>query len=137
MRQSAAEIIQELSARSGGVWRPSPGSIYPTLQQLEDEGLVRGREEDGKRIFTLTDEGRAEAERRKGEAPWEGAGDGTDERMLELRELGFGVVSAVMQIVHTGTDAQFDRAKEILRDARKQLYRMLAEDDEEQAPPTS
>src|SRR3954466_13073051 len=52
-------LMQEIEARSEGAWRPSPGSVYPALQQLEDEGLVRAEESGGRRLFTLTDEGRA------------------------------------------------------------------------------
>src|SRR5437667_331993 len=63
------QVIQELTERSGGMWRPSPGSIYPTLQQLEDEGLVRSSESDGRRVYQLTDTGRAEVERRGEEPP--------------------------------------------------------------------
>src|SRR5436190_18869251 len=65
------EMIQELDDRSGGLWRPSAGSIYPTLQLLEDEGLIRGEEQDGKKRFTLTDEGQKQAEERTGDLPWE------------------------------------------------------------------
>ena len=64
------EMIQELEARTGGVWRPSPGSVYPTLQLLEDEDLITGEEGEGRRRFALTDAGRAEAERQDQQAPW-------------------------------------------------------------------
>ena len=67
------EMIQELEARTGGVWRPSPGSVYPTLQLLEDEDLIAGEEGEGRRRFALTDAGRAEAERQDQQAPWEQA----------------------------------------------------------------
>jgi DNA-binding PadR family transcriptional regulator len=123
------QVIQELTERSEGVWRPSPGSIYPTLQQLEDEGLVRSVESDGRRVYHLTDVGKAEVERRGGEAPapWEVAADA--DPLSELREVGFGVAAAVMQVAHTGSDHQVARAKEILIEARKNLYRLLAEDE--------
>src|SRR6478735_579446 len=68
------DVMQKLEDKSGGAWRPSPGSVYPTLQLLEDEGLVRSTERDGKRVFEITDTGRAEAAARieeAGGAPWE------------------------------------------------------------------
>lgn len=123
------QVIRELTERSGGVWRPSPGSIYPTLQLLEDEGLVRSEEADGRRIFHLTDAGRAEVAERGDEAPppWEVAGDAGP--LVELREVGFGVAAAVMQVAQTGSERQVARAKEILAETRKALYRLLAEDE--------
>src|SRR5437899_182373 len=67
------QIIQEIAERSGGVWRPSPGSVYPALQQLEDEGLIRAEEHDERKLFALTDAGRALLEERDADAPapWE------------------------------------------------------------------
>ena len=122
------QVIQELSERSGGMWRPSPGSVYPTLQLLEDEGLVRSEDVEGKRVFHLTDAGKAEAAKRGADtpAPWE-MGAGT-EPFAEMKSLGFGVVSAVMQVVHSGNEVQIQKAKEILSEARRSLYRLLAED---------
>jgi DNA-binding PadR family transcriptional regulator len=123
------EVMQRLEEKSGGAWRPSPGSVYPTLQLLQDEGLVSSTERDGKRIFELTDAGRAEAERRTEEAggpPW--AGDRAASTYGGLRDAMFGLVQAARQIARTGDEAQVQRATEIVRDARKQLYRLLAED---------
>ena len=66
------EVIRELGERTGGVWQPSPGSVYPTLQMLEDEGLVSVEEADGRKRYTLTDQGRTEAERRSSDTtPWD------------------------------------------------------------------
>src|SRR5215211_6725890 len=77
------EMIQRLEERTGGRWRPSAGSIYPTLQLLEDEGLVSSEEVDGRRVFSLTDDGRKAAEERgDGPAPWEG---GEESSVGELR----------------------------------------------------
>ena len=122
------QVIQELEARSGGRWRPSAGSVYPTLQQLEDEGLVRSEERDGRRVFTLTDAGRAELDRRgPATRPWE-AEAGEDEA-FELRDLSFEVVAAAMQVGRVGGQAAVSQAREILVDARRRLYRLLAEDD--------
>jgi len=123
------QVIQELSERSGGMWRPSPGSVYPTLQLLEDEGLVRSEEVEGKRVFHLTDAGRAEAAKRGTDtpAPWEMGAEA--EPFAELRTLGFGLVTAVMQVVQSGNEGQVQKAKEILSEARRSLYRLLAEDE--------
>ena len=124
------QIIQEIAERSGGVWKPSPGSIYPTLQLLEDEGLVTGEERDGKRVYTITDAGRAELEERRerGEKqePWEFGPLG--EGLGQLRDAGFQMAAAAMQVARTGTEAQRKQAAEILADARKKLYAILAED---------
>lgn len=124
------DVIQELEERSGGAWRPSPGSIYPTLQLLEDEGLVIGEERDGKRVYTITDAGRAELEERRERGgkrePWEFAPLG--EGLGELRDAGFQMAAAAMQVARTGTEAQRKHAAEILGDARKKLYAILAED---------
>lgn len=125
------QVIQELTARSGGTWRPSPGSVYPTLQQLEDEGLVRAEDADGRRVFHLTEAGQAAA-RAVPSAPWETAAGDVDEDLLALRDLAFQVGAAVMQVARAGTADHLQRAKEILADTRRRLYRLLAEDPTEQ-----
>ena len=123
------ELMQRLEEKSGGAWRPSPGSVYPTLQMLEDEGLVRSVERDDKRVFEITESGRAEFARRSAEAggpPW------SDERAKsprgQLRENGMQIVIASRQLVHHGSDEQVAQAVEILRNARKALYGILAGD---------
>lgn len=123
------QVIQELSERSRGMWRPSPGSIYPTLQLLEDEGLVTSDTTEGRRVFRLTDAGKDEVAKRgqNTPAPWEVPGEAAP--LADLRDVGFGVVSALMQVAQTGSDRQLARAKEILLETRKSLYRLLAEDD--------
>jgi DNA-binding PadR family transcriptional regulator len=123
------QVIQELTERSGGVWRPSPGSIYPTLQLLEDEGLVTSEEVEGRRVFKLTDAGTEEVEKRgeSARAPWEVADDVGP--FADMREVAFGVMAAVMQVAQAGTERQVGRAREILTETRKGLYRLLAEDE--------
>ncbi|HYU57803.1 MAG TPA: PadR family transcriptional regulator [Actinomycetota bacterium] len=121
------QVIQELTERTRGVWRPSPGSVYPTLQMLEDEGLVTSSEADGRRVFELTDAGRQEVARRGGEAPWAMAADASP--VVALWEVGRGVAMASMQVAQTGDEQQVARAIEILREARKSLYRLLADDE--------
>lgn len=122
------EMIQEIGERSGGAWRPSPGSVYPTLQLLEDEGLIVSASEGGKKLFTLTDAGRAEAESGS-EAPWEEAGRGVDwESANEIRQAGFGLMEAFGQVWKTGSADQRKKALAVIGDARKKLYLILADE---------
>ncbi|MEU1627968.1 PadR family transcriptional regulator [Streptomyces sp. NPDC020096] len=126
------EMIQEIGERSGGAWKPSPGSVYPTLQLLEDEGLIESASEGGKKLFTLTEAGRAEAEGGP-DAPWEEAGRGIDwEAMHEIRQAGFGLVEAFRQVWATGTPAQREKAMAVVNDARKKLYLILADETGEE-----
>jgi DNA-binding PadR family transcriptional regulator len=124
------EMIQELGARTGGFWRPSAGSIYPTLQLLEDEGLVRSEEVEGRRRYSLTDAGRAEAQRRPGPPPWDEFRGEAHAPGAQLREAGFQVAAAVMQAAATGTDEQVAKVREILADARRRIYSVLGEETE-------
>ncbi len=125
------EMIQEIAERSGGAWRPSPGSVYPTLQLLEDEGLIESASEGGKKLFTLTAEGRTEAEG-GADAPWEEAGRGVDwEALQEIRQAGFGLVEAFRQVWSTGNPAQREKAMSVVNEARKKLYLILADEDPE------
>ncbi|MET9364189.1 PadR family transcriptional regulator [Streptomyces sp. NPDC006632] len=122
------EMIQEIGERSGGAWKPSPGSVYPTLQLLEDEGLITSESEGGKKLFTLTDAGRTEAES-GAEAPWEDAGRGVDwEAMNEIRQAGFGLMEAFGQVWKTGSADQRQKALAVINDARKKLYLILADE---------
>jgi DNA-binding PadR family transcriptional regulator len=126
------QIIQELAGRSGGAWRPSPGSVYPTLQQLEDEGLVKAKELDGRRVFELTASGRKEAERLvTGEAPWDEAAAEDGEGIGQLRDLAMQVGAATLQVAHAGSAMQVAKAAAILTEARKDLYRLLADGDDD------
>jgi DNA-binding PadR family transcriptional regulator len=119
------QIIQELSERTGGVWRPSPGSVYPTLQQLEDEELVRETASDsGKRVYELTDAGREQASATV--APWTEAPEESDDALVALRDLAHQVMAATRQVAHAGTASQVEAAQQVLRDARRSLYRLLA-----------
>ncbi|MBJ7608177.1 MAG: helix-turn-helix transcriptional regulator [Candidatus Dormibacteraeota bacterium] len=124
------QIIQELDRRTEGRWRPSPGSVYPTLQQLEDEGKVRSVElEAGRRVFELSDSGREEATASTGAPPWAEAAE-ADSDPGSMRELFFQVGAATWQVTHAGTAKQVTQASDILRDARKRLYQLLAEESE-------
>lgn len=124
------QIIRELSERTGGVWRPSPGSVYPTLHQLEDEGLVREEQsEAGRRVYALTEEGRQHAAKQAGASPWEGVAGDVDDELVELRDLVFQVVAASRQVGHAGTPTQISAAQDLLRTTRQGLYRLLADDE--------
>jgi DNA-binding PadR family transcriptional regulator len=123
------QMIGELAERSGGAWRPSPGSVYPVLAMLTDEGLVRAEEADGKRVFHLTDAGRAYVAKRAGEPkPWETAAAAMDDGVTDLRKLAFGIGAAVVQVAQTGSDEQIEAARAVLAEARRDLYRILADD---------
>jgi len=125
------EMIQEIADRSGGAWKPSPGSVYPTLQLLEDEGLIASESEGGKKLFALTDAGRTEAEAGP-EAPWEDAGRGVDwDALNEVRKAGGGLIEAFRQVWATGTPEQRDRALAVVNEARKRLYLILADEDQD------
>jgi len=128
------QIMRELTERTSGVWRPSPGSVYPTLQQLEDEGLVREIEsEGGRHTYELTDDGRAAAEALAGPAPWEAVADDTEDAAVELRDLVFQVMAAARQVVHAGDTEQLSQAKSALAETRQRLYRILADDSASKA----
>jgi len=124
------QIMQELAERTGGIWQPSPGSVYPTLQQLEDEGLVLPDQQGGKKIYALTDEGRGKVESEEAAPPWERFGTDTRDGLLDLRDIGFQVGAAIMQVARAGSESQVGKAKEILEDARRRIYQVLAEDDQ-------
>ncbi len=127
------QIIQEISERSGGLWRPSPGSVYPAVQQLEDEGLVRIEQVEGRRMIHLTDAGEAYVREHADEldAPWEAVAGGVSDGVLELHDLLGQVGAAVVQVAHAGSERQAASARQILADTRRSLYRILADGDVE------
>ena len=130
------QIIQEIGERSGGVWRPSPGSVYPALQQLEDEVLIRAESGDaGRRGYVLTDAGRTYVAEHPEElrAPWDVVAGGAGGAAIEMRTLMQQLGMAAFQVVSAGTDAQQAQARKVLADARKSLYRILAADEDETA----
>ena len=123
------QIMQELSERTGGVWQPSPGSVYPTLQQLEDEGLVRSEDRESKKVYRLTDTGRERAEIEAASPPWEAVG--MDAGLLALRDVGFQAGAAAMQVAHHGSEEQIAVAQDILAEARTKLYALLGGESDE------
>lgn len=123
------QIIREIEDRSGGSWKPSPGSVYPTLQLLTDEGLVQAEESNGRKTYSLTAEGRAAAgdETTDRTAPWEAAGSRDGGRMTALPKAGIELAQAAAQVGRTGDKEQVAQAVEILDEARRKLYSILAQ----------
>ena len=125
------QIIQEIAERSQGGWKPSPGAVYPALQQLADEGLVRAEETDGRKTFQLTDAGRAYVTEHQDEvhAPWEEMIPKVDNSSWELMDAGRQTAAALIQVLHTGSEAQVGQAKQVLAETRRKLYQILADGD--------
>jgi DNA-binding PadR family transcriptional regulator len=133
------QLMQTIEERSGGRWRPSPGSVYPTLAQLEDEGLIKSVEAEGSRRFEITDAGREHLETRAGEPePWTPADEEGENAITELAPLVLQIGKAAWQVATVGDEAQRARAIEVLGETRRALYRILAEDapDAEEADDT-
>lgn len=127
------EMIQEVEERSGGYWRPSAGSIYPTLQMLEDEGLIVGEESNGKRRFTLTDEGKAQASERSeksGSFPWEQVRGSAAPETVQLGQSLKQLAEAASQALRVGDESQQARIRELLDETRRGIYSVLAEETE-------
>jgi DNA-binding PadR family transcriptional regulator len=122
------EMITELDQRTEGAWRPSAGSIYPTLQLLEDEGLIKGEESEGKRRFALTDAGKAESEARTGDAPWDVVTADAPPESLRLVRATHQLREAVAQVFHAGDEEKRKRVRELLDETRRKIYGILAED---------
>jgi DNA-binding PadR family transcriptional regulator len=125
------QIMQHLEGRSAGMWRPSPGSVYPTLQLLEDQGFVKSEEVQGRRVFSLTEAGKSEAQQSKERfgTPWEDAEHGEQGSRFKLRRAVFQIGAAAKQVGTTGSAEQVERTLEILATARKSIYELLAAGD--------
>lgn len=129
------QIISEIAERSGGAWKPSAGSIYPTLQLLADEGLITAEESNGRKTYTLTEMGRAEAATSADRTPWPtppGSGGGGGVRDFghagTIGKAGFELAQAAAQVGRTGTPEQVKEAVDVLDEARRRLYSILAQD---------
>jgi DNA-binding PadR family transcriptional regulator len=120
------EMIQEIRERSGDLWRPSPGSIYPTLQLLADEGLINDEGSGSRRLYALSDEGR-EAAAKIETPPWEEIARDADPRDVSLRDAIGQLMGATVQVAQAATDDQKRRAVEVLNGARRELYAILGE----------
>lgn len=125
------QIIQEIAERSDGIWRPSAGSVYPALQQLQDEGLAQATESGTRRLFELTEEGRTYVEEHAEEcaAPWDTVRDTVGQDPMEIRELVRQVGMAAMQVLAAGSESQVTEMRQVLTGARRSLYRILAQDE--------
>jgi DNA-binding PadR family transcriptional regulator len=125
------QIMQRIQELSGGAWRPSPGSVYPTLQEFEDRDLVKADEIEGKRVYALTETGTAEADKLRdseGNPPW-WTGEGPTATRMKLRQAVGGLAAATRQVGMSGSDETVEKTLEILADARKRIYALLAEGD--------
>jgi DNA-binding PadR family transcriptional regulator len=128
------EMIQEITERSGQHWSPSPGSVYPTLQLLADEGLVVITEgSGGKRRYELTEEGRAAAARHEGSPPWDLIAQDVDPDDTSLRDAIGQLMGATAQVANAATQRQKKRAVEVLNNARRELYAILGETETDTA----
>jgi DNA-binding PadR family transcriptional regulator len=126
------QIINEISERSGGSWKPSAGSVYPTLQLLADEGLIEAEEQNGRKTYSLTEAGRAVAdETTEAKAPWvasDSNGKRNDPRFHALPKAGVDLAAAAAQVGRSGSAEQVQAAIDVLDDARRKLYSILAQD---------
>ncbi len=125
------EMIQEIEERSGGYWRPSAGSIYPTLQLLEDEGLIAGEKSEGKRRFALTDDGRAATRERAEESeslPWERVRTGAPPELVRLGHSVQQLRATLGGALNAADESQRARIRELLDETRRGIYAILAEE---------
>jgi DNA-binding PadR family transcriptional regulator len=123
------QIMQEIHERSDNAWQPSPGSIYPTLQQLADEGLVIGESVGGKNVFSLTADGREAAEALGDTPPWERLSEGQSAGTRSLKGSMIQLAAAARTVAATGSERQIEQAVELLDAARKGIYALLAGDE--------
>lgn len=123
------QIIHEIDERSAGTWKPSPGSVYPTLQLLADEGLIRAEAESGRKTYSLTEEGReaAQASTRQS-APWDSPSGARDPRMRTLPKAGIELAQAISQVGRSGSPTQVQEAVDVIDQTRRKLFSILAQD---------
>lgn len=122
------QIIREIDERTNGNWKPSAGSIYPTLQLLADEGIITAEEADGRKIYSLTEAGREEVAEAGASAPWESTGQTAGSGFGALSKAGVELAQAASQVGRTGTQKQVQEAVTVLDEARRRLYSILAQD---------
>ena len=123
------EMIKEVEERTSGAWTPSAGSIYPTLQMLEEADLIRGEESDGKRRFSLTEAGVAEQQASAGEeTPWDSVRAVADPESIRLRDAVVKLNHTFGQVFHAGDDDQQRRVRELLDETRRKVYSILSEE---------
>jgi DNA-binding PadR family transcriptional regulator len=123
------QVISEIAERSGGAWKPSPGSVYPTLQLLADEGLISAAESNGRKTYSLTEEGRAVADAAgDAKAPWESDASAKSHARGALPKAGVELAQAVAQVGRSGSQEQVTQAVALLDETRRKLYSILAQD---------
>ena len=122
------QLIREIEERSSGAWKPSPGSVYPTLQLLADEGLISAEESNGRKTYSLTDEGRSVAAAAESKAPWQTTGATDGKRGPALAKAGIELAQAAAQVCRSGSPEQVTEAVAVLDEARRKLYSILARD---------
>jgi DNA-binding PadR family transcriptional regulator len=122
------QLMQTIGERTGGRWRPSPGAVYPTLSQLEDEGLVSSQAEGGRKLMTLTEAGRAHVAEHSASwpDPFPAAAQDEESQDIDLRELGHGLLGAAREVARSGTDEQVREVARLLEETRRRIYRILA-----------
>jgi len=123
------QIIQEIARRSDGVWRPSPGSIYPAVSRLTDEDLVRTEKTDSRSVVHLTEQGRRYVDEHRAEldAVWRADGSGLDDQLVDLRAAGRGLIDAADQVGHVGSPDQITQAIRMITETGQRLYLLLAD----------
>lgn len=127
------QVISRIAERTEGAWRPSPGSVYPTIQQLEDDGLVVGREVDGRRLLDLTAGGRRWLDEHPDQVArtWAAFAEAQDEDEVSAPDRGdlgpavAQLLGSVAQLTFSGTRQQQAEAAEILREARVRLQEIV------------
>ena len=123
------EMIQQLDERTGGIWRPSPGSVYPTLQMLEDEGLIASYPVEGRKLFTSPTRGRGGRQRPPRTRRGPRSPTRPSPRPTTCARRRFGLMNALREVGAQGTDDQRAKALEVLADTSRKLYAILAEED--------
>jgi DNA-binding PadR family transcriptional regulator len=118
------DIITELENKSNGRYRPSPGSVYPTLTLLEEGGYITGDTADGKRVFTITERGRELLTKKPADA-----GTDDDDDGIDLRSSAMKLGAAVMQAARASDAASQQKVRDILDTARREIYKILAESE--------
>ncbi|GGF39452.1 PadR family transcriptional regulator [Subtercola lobariae] len=122
------QIIREIEERSGGTWKPSAGSVYPTLQLLADEGLIEASESNGRKTYALTEAGRERVAETEGAAPWDSAESPEGSRFSGLPKAGIELAQATARVGRSGSPEQVQEAITVLDDARRRIYLILAQD---------
>src|SRR6516162_10255355 len=122
------QIMSEIEERSGGAWRPSPGAVYPALQQLADEGLIEAEEASGRRTFSLTEAGRRyiEEDPERARAAWESMTSGEPGEVPGLFVQAARLGGSIVQVARDGTAEQVHAAETLLEQTRRAMYQILA-----------